>query len=133
MSTHVSLARTNHFVVRDLPAFRAAMDPYEVEIVEDQSRENRVTVLARDGWPTNGYDEETDEDIEVDLLGLISEHLAPGQVTVVTASGHEKMRYMTGWAGAINSEGERVSLDLDDIYNLAKPLGDGSPILSAAY
>jgi hypothetical protein len=35
-------------------------------------------------------------------------------------AGAEKLRFITGYAEAINSKGERVSVNIDTIYDLAK-------------
>ncbi len=39
-------------------------------------------------------------------------------------TGAEKLRYLTGWAQAINSRGETRTLNLEDIYEIAGPLGE---------
>jgi len=45
--------------------------------------------------------------------------------------GAEASRYLTGWATAVNSKGDRVDVDLDEIYERAKSLGGDIP--DAAY
>ena len=46
-------------------------------------------------------------------------------------AGSEKLRYIVGYAEAINSRGERASIGLNDIYKLAENLG--SSITVAEY
>lgn len=42
---------------------------------------------------------------------------------IFTEAGHEKYRYVGGWALAFNSSGESIRISLDDIYDQAKSLG----------
>lgn len=44
-------------------------------------------------------------------------------VAVFMQAGAEKLRYVSGWAVAINAKKERVEIDLHEIYNRAKDLG----------
>jgi hypothetical protein len=46
-------------------------------------------------------------------------------------AGSEKLRYIRGYAFAFNNKGETKFLSLDDIYEMAKPLG--SDIQKAEY
>ena len=46
-------------------------------------------------------------------------------------AGHEKLRYISGYAEAINAKGERRTVSLSDIYGLARELG--SNITEATY
>lgn len=62
-------------------------------------------------WP-----QEDDEGMPTDFCALVASHLADGEVAVFQCIGREKLRYLTGFAVAINSEGEREVIDLDDLY-----------------
>ena len=83
------------------------------------------------GWGNVYYDEETDTDIEYDLAKLVSSHLKDEHVAVFMESGHEKLRYIAGYAEAINNKGVRKSISLVDIYNMARTLG--SEVTEAEY
>ena len=72
--------------------------------------------------PSYRFDDK-DETIEFDLLEELAPHLAKDEVAIIMESGAEKLRYVVGYAGAINYRGERVDISLDAIYNLAKKLG----------
>lgn len=55
---------------------------------------------------------------------LVSRHLIAGDVAVFMEAGAEKFRYVGGAAVAVNSHGETVSVNLDDIYDKAADLGE---------
>lgn len=82
------------------------------------SDDRGVTLLTsgEGDWPT--VDVETDEPI--DFLGLISSHLSEGEVAVLVTAGWERQRYVFGEAMAVNQDGEVVSVNTGDIYELAR-------------
>jgi hypothetical protein len=55
---------------------------------------------------------------------LVSNHLHPDDVAVFISSGHEKYHTIFGEAVAINSNGDRVIVSLEDIYDRAAHLGE---------
>ncbi|HVX15929.1 MAG TPA: hypothetical protein VHC22_32395 [Pirellulales bacterium] len=119
-------ARTNYFRVKDKEAFeRWAESIGDLEVVDDA--EGRVGLLSNHehgGWPLCKCDpEKGDEDEDFDLFQDVASHLADGSVAVFEEVGAEKLRYLTGVAVAINSEGESVRVALTDIYRLAESLG----------
>jgi len=126
MANYYAYARTNYFNVTDDAAFKAALS--EISGIELEKGSNGWVITATDegGWPC--WDE---NDCEIDLPALVSEHLAPEEVAVFQEVGHEKLRYLTGYAEAINHRGERASVGLEDIYRLAAELG--STVTEAAY
>lgn len=72
------------------------------------------------GEAAHGADEDT---LPGSLLDLIGNHLIDGDVAIVIFVANEGLRYVGGGAAAINSRGETVTVHLDSIYDLAKPLG----------
>jgi hypothetical protein len=119
-------ARTNYFRVKDQEAFAQwAKSRGNLEVIRDA--EGRVGLLSDHeygGWPDFKYDEATDETQECDLFQDVAAHLQEGSVAVFMEVGAEKLRYLTGFALAVNSQGETVETSLDGIYELAKSLGD---------
>ncbi len=119
-------ARTNYFRVKDRAKFEECINGIEgLEVIEDG--DGRVGLLSEGefgGWPNGVYDEETDELEEIDLCEIVSGHLQDGSVAVFMEVGAEKLRYLTGVAVAINLKGESKVIQLGDIYELAKQLGD---------
>jgi hypothetical protein len=125
MANDIGHARSSYFEVKDLDAFRAAMEPLEVEVVTNDDHPEQVALLsdAEGGWPSDYYDEEADDNVEVDLVALVSEHLAEGWVAVFMEAGRQKLRYLYGHAVAVNASGEIRQVSLNDIYSLATQLG----------
>ena len=76
------------------------------------------STFADDG-SLSGTDE--DEDVEFTLEGLM-DHVAEGEVLVAMTTGHEKARYVTGYAEAYTRQGgevRRTYIDLGNIYQKA--------------
>lgn len=67
------------------------------------------------------YDTEIDAD-HTYMEDILQRHLADGEVGVLVEAGFEKMRYAAGYAVAINNQGERRTVNIDEIYDLAKEL-----------
>ena len=125
MANYCGLGRSNYFRVRDIAAFKDAL-PDDYRVVDGP--DGVVTVLCENedgGWTAYEWgDDESDdadaaEDVEVDVIDLVATHLTPGEVAVFQSIGNEKLRYVNGVAVAINADGDRVTVTLDDIYDLA--------------
>jgi len=142
MANYYGSARTNYFKVKDEQEFLDALeDVPDIEVVRENIPPHCPDGIVPDDFDFGGYgilvsdgdcggfpsmymDTETSEDKELDLGGLIAEHLQDGEVAVLMECGAEKLRYVIGWAEAINSKGERESISLYDIYGLARKLTD---------
>lgn len=127
MANYYSSCRTNYFKVKDKAAFELAMS--EIPCIEVVHKENDSFCLLGDdpdggGWPSWMQDEDTEEEREIDLPLEVSKHLIDGEVAIFMESGAEKLRYIVGYAIAINSKGEQVSLGLNDIYDMGRGLTD---------
>lgn len=122
MADWTGTARSNYFRVKDPEAFKAAMERYEVRVLERQypgSGEvyyGLVSETGFGGWQF--YDYETEEDIV--LWKIVSEHLVDGDVAVFVEAGSARSRYVTGYAIAFDATGRNVRVDLDDIYAKAE-------------
>jgi hypothetical protein len=124
MANYYSSARTNYFRVKDVDAFNAWVKEFEngygVEVV---SKEDTFAILfdSESGVPDS---REVDGDYDhLDFMDELSVYLADDEVAILHESGAEKLRYINGFAIAINNKAERRTISLDDIYTLAKELG----------
>lgn len=138
MANYYGVARSNYFKVRDAAGFKSWVAEFGgVEVKEEGEH---VMLLSGD-YDSGGWSivENTDDDMEiidvVDFATRMSAHLQPGQVAVFMEIGHEKLRYLVGYAVAVDSHGRTVVVGLDDIYKKAAeefgvPLSD---ITSAEY
>lgn len=130
MAQYFGTARTNYFLVKDEEAFKAEMEKFEVSVntqtIDDQ---NLYSLIDNDpdggGMPWSFYNDETEEHEDIEWSDILGKHLADGQVCVLMESGAEKHRYISGYAVAFNNKGETRSINLNDIYDLAKELGTG--------
>jgi Ribonuclease G/E len=88
-----------------------------------------------DGDSDADDDEDSDEDENLFVPDMIAEHLLPGQVAVFEHVGHEKLRYLSGWAIAVFDDGRQIRVSLGDIYAMAaSEFGvDRNSITAAAY
>ena len=126
MANFYGTARTNYFEVKDLKAFEEAMSKLpDLEIIYDNGL---VGLLVDDGdsgcFPSFTYDADAEEldGNEIDIAEYVAEHLVDGSVAIFMQCGAEKMRYISGYAEAINSKFQRKFVSLDDIYDLAAGL-----------
>ena len=124
MANYCSSARTNYFRVKDVDAFNAWAkeyeDNYRVEVVD---KEDTFAILF-DGESGIPNSREVDGDYDdIDFMDELSNHRADDEVAILHESGAEKLRYINGFAIAINNKAERRVISLDDIYVHAKELG----------
>lgn len=159
MADYSATARTNHFLVKDVAAFKADLDKFGItaaswdeakrgaEFVVDEDENNKpqgaIALFSFGTWPS--LDEASvierlnidDEEIEVPeghegIHELVAAHLVEGEVAIFMEVGFEKMRYLGGIAVAVNSAGETRRVDLDNIYELAKELSSDNRTMTRA-
>lgn len=136
MANYIAQWRTNAFRVKDAAAFKQDMTELPVEVVtQDDGRFVLLRSLDDDcgSLPTEIWNEETGDSEELDLPGLVATHLKPGEVAIFMEVGYEKLRYLVGYAYAINSEGQTQQVDLTDIYTKAQVLVPGKKVARAEY
>lgn len=123
MANFYGHGRSNHFQVKDQAAFEEEMKKFPVDVyIED---DDRVCLLSQceEGWAWNYYDRTEEDTLEINWNDIFKRHLMPDSVAVIIEVGNEKLRYLMGYAIAFNHLGQERSVHLDDIYDLAKPLG----------
>lgn len=133
MANYYGSGRTNYFRVKDFEKFIGWLSKFSgidlwLGAFTDDKNMVGFGIESDDGCLPSEFVTE-DEDMEevpvaVDFLFELSEHLDEGQVAVFMHAGNEKLRYITGYAEAINSKGEREVISLDHIYEIAKKLGE---------
>lgn len=145
MANYYESARTNYFRVKDEAAFKAFMDTvpgcevYGPEKSENPAKNGAFCVLfTEDGVPSTRFldepNEAGDDYEEFDFMEELAPHLADGSIAVLEASGAEKLRYICGYAVAIDNTGKQVSVNINDIYAKAKKaFGEKAEITDASY
>jgi hypothetical protein len=136
MATYTSSARTNYFRVKDVNAFNKWIKQFSGLETIVQERQGTVGILFDDGVPTYRWgtiegDEIDFNEVEIDFMEELALHLADEEVAVLQEVGAENLRFVNGYAVAVNNKGERRDISLENIYDLAKELG--SNITKAEY
>lgn len=131
MATYFAVARSNYFKVKDPAAFRAEADLYNLTVrdaVQPSQRAEGLVMVQPDGdgggWPSFVWDDELGDEVEVDVPALLARHLVEGQVAIIEEVGFEKLRYLCGFAVAVNNRGETRTVHLGDIRGQATALGE---------
>ena len=133
MANYYAYARSNYFRVNDISKFDEFCKNHSFEKIEDKSGRVGFLVNDEDGMPSSQWDEKTEEYVDADPLEELSPLLKKGEVAVVMQIGWEKMRYLTGWATAIDCNGKTVRSDISDIYKLAKKKFKAKVIILCEY
>ena len=134
MANWYGASRSNYFKVKDEAKFIEWAEGLGLVVIRSQHNSKLVGIHPNDyregEWPSDPEDGE-----DTDLFTQLSKHLEPGQVAVLQTIGSENLRYLTGWAVAVNSKGKQVTVSIDDIYMVAaKKFGmDSTGITSACY
>ena len=122
MANYESTFRSNYFKVKDPEAFQALMNKRNLDWREKKSEDGTSFYVFFDqGYGGGGmpfYDDDLDENF--DFLQEVAEHLQKGEVCVTMEAGAEKLRYVGGYANAVNSKGEQLHISLEDIYDLVE-------------
>jgi len=121
MANYYGQTRSNYFRVRSASAFRRFCRSYGLTVFNNTERGKQrcFGFLADEPIPTGRSNAKGDW-IESDFLAELAKHLVRGEVAVVMEVGSEKMRYLIGYAGAVNWQGKRIEVSLTEIYRRAK-------------
>lgn len=136
MANYYESARTNYFRVKDEAAFRAFIDTIGgADLVTDDKDNKLFAVLfTEDGVPSSRYNEETEDYDDFDFMTELAPFLADASIAILMASGAEKLRYVSGYAEAIDNTGKSVRVSINDIYKLVKQeFGEKAEVTPAEY
>ena len=123
MANFCGMGRSNYFRVNDNDKFREFCGRYELEFWNSEKEPDLVAFYTNgEGGFDNCYINEAGDPVDGDIEGELAKLLVPGEVAVLMSIGNEKMRYLDGYAVAINSDGFRKAVNLTDIYKKAKLL-----------
>lgn len=120
MATWYGMSRSNYFRVKDEAQFRTWAKNLHLEVFTDSNGRLGFCSDTEDGgFPSWRFKQGAEEDEAIDLPDELAGHLADGEIAVLMSAGHEKACYVSGYATAVNSTGQRFSLVLSDIYEKA--------------
>ena len=142
MANYYSSCRSNYFRVSQPAKFiewvhRTPYLMYEEKTRSAEENDMVVMIYVEDpdggGWPSWAWDEENDEEYEIDITEELSQFICDDDVAILFEVGAEKLRYLTGYATAVNSKGETLHVNICDIYDVVKSNWGLENILSAEY
>ena len=115
MANYVSATRTNYFHVKDVETFRAFMDNVSGDNLElwDEKDDKGDTVFAFgcEGSIYGIQNEDGNDDYDLFVENL-QEYIADNDAVILTETGHENLRYVSGYAAIITgSDIQHVNLD----------------------
>lgn len=125
MGTWCGTSRTNYFRVRDGEVFQAWGEKLGFTVVSRvfADRQRQYALATYDCWPSHEFSSEGALVREVDFFAELAAHVSSDEIVVCIQAGAEKLRYVTGEAVAFRvslGQIEKITLSLDDIYNLAE-------------
>ena len=127
MANYIASARSNYFCVNDVEGLGDIL-PGGVSLHRMRGDPSRICLLVDyddvGGWPTDFYNEETEDYEEFDWAERLAPFLLDDEVAIFMEAGAEKLRYLHGHAFAFNNKGEFVYMSLNDIYDKAASLGN---------
>jgi hypothetical protein len=137
MANYYEHARSNYFRVAEgkAEAFEDWCNRIGVEFIKNKQDDDYMIYPSSDcGWPSYIWnDEEGQEEEDIDVCVDIAQFLAEDSVAVFMGVGYEKLRYLNGYAIAVDCSGERVYISLDDIYTRARDVFPGKSVTPATY
>ena len=146
IEAYAAKARSNYFRVKDRSTYEAMIESVDwpLTVIEDKDDPELVGVYVATeilgGWPTpEAVPTSAGLELGEDFFDLVAAHLEDGEVALfqevggycvnverdqnVFAYGKPGEAFsISGFSLAINSAGERVRMDLDDIYEQARRL-----------
>ena len=128
MADWYGAARTNSVKIKDMEGLKKSLEPFPtIEIYPRANDKDLVAfMVSRDydygGWPGFGSIENEDgseNEIEFSFSELVVPFMAEGEVLIAQEIGHEKLRYVTGYAEAYSWDGRHCAININDIMDKA--------------
>ena len=108
MANYECVSRTNYFHVKDAELFREFMDTVIADDMhlweEKDSNSNVVFAFGCEGTIYGFPDENGDSDFDL-FLEKLQEYIANDDAAILIEAGHEKLRYVAGYATIITHTG----------------------------
>lgn len=133
MADYACVLRSNYFHVKDEESFRVFMNSVsgeDLHLWEEKDEKDGSTLFGFGCYGSiygvTGYEDDEDEDIEYEeneddedeeepytlFLKGLQEYIADNDAVIICEAGNEKLRYVTGFATVITSDGiETISID----------------------
>lgn len=132
MADYIADCRSNYVRAKNPKRFKELLSEYELQVIEDDH--GRIGFISNhaEGIPRH-MDDEGYTEMWVDDDPRIPKLMAEGEVLVIMEVGRESMRYLKGYAVAINWDGKVCHVSLDEIYSRAQANFGTKPSTQAEY
>ena len=131
MANYIADCRLNYIKAKNPEKFKEFLSEYDVEIIEDSEKRIGFLSNAEEGIP--GLISDGDYLHTIDEDSRLPSHLAEGEVLVIYEIGREKMRFLNGFAVAVNWDGRVSHVSLDQIYAQAEAEFGNKPATQVEY
>jgi hypothetical protein len=142
MANYIPTCRSNYFQVKDLAAFTSWCIRLNLNWDHENGKSNGPVMIYPDmdgesSWPCFFYDDNGEEH-DIDFEAELAEHLLADEVAIIMEVGHEKLRYLCGFATAIRKgkephEYETLTVSLNDIYQRVEAEWGNQNVSTAEY
>lgn len=130
MDPWIGACRSNYFKIKDPTGFTRFLTEFGANVLTN----NELYGFTANGSGASPSLTDASREKVREIYQEIHTHLADGEICVIMEVGSGKLQYLTGWAMAIHPNGDRVELNLDDIYTLAEEkFGKGLNITKVAF
>ena len=137
MANYYEQARSSYFEVKSVEDFEDFCEIWSLESIRKKTDDSKTLYgfLAHEGIMEPDEDSVEnilcEEDGSPSFAKELARQLKEGWVAIIMGNGYEKMRYLTGFATAISAcdahgNYEEKSVSLEDIYDLAKDMGNST-------
>ena len=123
MANFYGTGRSNYVRCTDIKKWEEICETYGLTFIQQVYNDKTLVGFTTENTEDGNIPDFDDEDNSVDPLAELAAIMVDGEVLVFQLAGAEKHRYITGYAIAINSKGETVTVNLNDIMEKAKTLG----------
>ena len=121
MANYCGSGRSNYFKVKNAKKFLKWAEMWCGITIHPGKTKNEFCILS-ENESGDFPDEREDKKDSVEFLTEIATHLAEDSVAIFMHCGAEKLRYLCGYAFAINSLGDQRVINLQEIYKMAEVL-----------
>jgi len=125
MDNYISVWRSNYFHVKDRTAFQNFINTFDHRV--DLAMENAgnptsaIALFQSDssetGIPTERINPTTGDTEHCDFVQELAAHLCDGDVAILQEVGYDSRRYLVGDAIAVRSDGQTLTVSINDIYD----------------
>ena len=131
MADYIADCRSNYVRAKNPKRFKDLLMEYDVQIIE--SDDERIGFISNDAMGIPHWLDDESHTRTLDEDERVAKHLAEGETLIIYEIGREGMRYLIGYAVAMNWDGRSCHVTLDEIYSRAEANFGNKPKTEAAY